>query len=185
MKQIPVDAKRGDWPRLVANSLNSMTGQGARIASLEDCTGWGAYVNTAGTQTLTAATKVSLTNNAGTTIVTQHPVDVAALYSAGKITGREGDGIGITIELTFTPSSALASNLYLAIDIGGSVGEIYPRDFAILKGSGVAHKISYVTMAYTLDTWEANGGTVKIESDGPGDVTGVRYVIHRLHKARV
>ncbi len=147
MKLIPVDAKRTDWPRLVAGAVNGMTGFGGRIDALEAISGWGAYVNTAGTQTLSAATKVSLTNNAGTTIVTQHPTDVAALYSAGKITGREGDAIGLTIELTFTPTSALASNLYLAIDIGGSVGEIYPRDFAILKGSGVEQKISYSTMA--------------------------------------
>lgn len=178
---IPESAKRADWPRLVSQSHRDHEN---RINAIEVRSGWGAYINTAGTQSLTAATKVSLTNNAGSTILVQHPTDVPALYASGKITGREGDAIGLTIELIFTPTSGVASNFYIAIDIGGSIGEIYPRDFAILKGSGVAHKVSYSTMAYTLDTWEANGGTVKVESDGPGDITGVRYVIHRLHKAR-
>lgn len=171
-----------------------VVGDGADVAALEsratdletiaNGSGWAVYVNTAGAQTLTASTKVALVNNAGTKITTQHPIDVAALYDGTVITGRTGDSIGIGLELTFTPSSGVASSLYLAIDIGGGVGEIYPRDFAILKGSGVAHRISYVTMAYTLDTWAANGGTIRVESDGPGDITAVRYVIHRLHKAR-
>lgn len=151
--------------------------------AMDGLTGWGAYVNTAAAQSLVAATKVSLTNNAGTVLETQKPADIASFYTAGKIIGRNGDGLGVTVELTFTPSNGTASNFYMAIDIGGSVGEIYPRDYAILRGSGVAHKISYSQICYSLDTWQANGGTVKVEADGPGSVTGVRYVIHRLHKA--
>jgi len=146
-------------------------------------TGWGAYINTAGTQALAGTTLTSLVNNAGTVIETQKPSDITSFYSAGKITGREGDAILVNTELTFTPTSGVASYLQLSIDIGGAIGQIYHRDFSIVLGSGIAHKISYSTGAYTLDTWEANGGTVKVYSDGPGDITGVRYVIHRLHKA--
>jgi len=152
---------------------------------VEGLTGWGAYVHTGAAQALTAGVKVSLTNNAGTVIDTQKPSDIESFYSAGKITGRVGDGVLISVELTFTPSDGTASNFYIAIDIGGAVGEIYPRDFAVFRGSGVAHKVSYNVGAYTLDTWEANGGTVKVEADGPGSVSATRYVIQRTHKAIV
>lgn len=147
-------------------------------------TGWGAYVHTGSAQAFVAGVKQTLTNDAGTVIETQKPADVASFYSSNLITGRNGDSIGVGIELVFTPSDGTASNLYMAIDIGGGVGEIYPKEFPIVKGSGVAHSVSYNIQAYTLNTWEANGGAVKVEVDGPGSVTGVRYVVHRLHKAR-
>lgn len=153
------------------------------VSAVNLSSGWGAYYHTGSSQSLSAAAKATLTNNAGTIIESEKPSDISAFYSAGKITGREGDGIAVGIELTFTPDDATASNLYVAIDIGGAVGEIYPKDFPITGGASVAHKISYNITAFTLDTWEANGGTVKVEADGPGVVSTVRYVIHRIHKA--
>lgn len=156
----------------------------ASLGYHNEYTGWGAYVHTGASQTFVSGVKQTLTNNAGTVIESQKPDDVSSFYSGGLITGRDGDSIGIGIELTFTPSDGVASNLFMAIDIGGAVGEIYPKEFPIFRGSGVAHSISYNIQAYTLDTWQANGGAVKVEVDGPGSVTGVRYVIHRLHKAR-
>ena len=38
--------------------------------------------------------------------------------------------------------------------------------------------------AYTRDTWEANGGEIYVEVDGPGSVTALRIVIVRTHRAR-
>jgi len=148
-----------------------------------DTSGWGAYVNGAAPQAIVADTKVSLVNDAATVIETQKPVDVTTFYTAGKITGRNGDGILINIELTFTPTSGLSSYLIVSIDIGGAVGEIYPKEFVTVGGQDVAQAISYSTGAYTLDTWQANGGTVKVISDGPGLISAVRYVIQRSHKA--
>jgi len=154
------------------------------IGDLQNLTGWGAYFHTGSSQSLSTNTKVTLTNNAGTILHPQKPDDIDSFYESNLITAREGDGLAIAVELTFTPDNSTASNLYMAVDIGGSVGEIYPKDFPITKGASVAHKISYNITVYALDTWEANGGAVKIEADGPGVVTGVRYVIHRIHKAR-
>lgn len=152
-------------------------------SSSVDTSGWGAYVNGAAPQAIIANTKVSLINNAATVIETQKPADVSSFYTAGKITGRNGDGVIIGIELTFTPTSGFASYLAISIDIGGAVGEIYPIEFPTINGDGFPHMISYSVGAYTLDTWQANGGTVKVISDGPGLISTVRYVIQRSHKA--
>ena len=153
-------------------------GAAAQLAS-----GWGAYVHTGATQVLAAGVKVTLDNNAGSVIETQKPADITTFYDGSAITGREGDGVAIGVELTFTPSSGAASLITVAIDIGGAVGELYVQEYTILHGSGVAHKVAYVANAYQLDTWEANGGLVKVVANGAGDVTLVRYVIQRLHKA--
>lgn len=147
-------------------------------------TGWGAYTHTGASQSLAANVKQTLANNAGSVIETQKPDDVSSFYSSSLITGRAGDSIGVGIEFVFTPSDGTASNLFMAIDIGGTFGELYARDFPIFRGAGVPHKISYNIQAYTLNTWEANGGSVKVEADGPGVITDVRYVVHRLHKAK-
>lgn len=147
-------------------------------------TGWASYINTGAAQAIAADTDVRVLNNAGTVIDSQKPADVATLYDGTHVTGRSGDSIIVGTELTFTPDNGDASSLTLSIDIGGSIGKIYPRDFALVRGSGVPHKISYYPPAYTLDTWQANGGAVTVNVDGPGVITAVRFVIHRLHKAR-
>lgn len=146
-------------------------------------TGWGAYFHTGAAQSLLANTKATLVNNAGSVLQGQKPVDVATFYDGSVIPGRNGDGAAIGIEFTFTPSSGLASMMTVSIDIGGAVGEIYVQEYAILKGSGAAHKVAYIATAYMLDTWAANGGAVKVICDGPGSITLVRYVIQRLHRA--
>ena len=169
--------------RLSTEGLRLFADLFAAIGGSDGNTGWGAYVHTGAAQTLAAGVKVTLTNNAGSVIEAQKPADIATFYNGSVIPGRNGDGVAIGIELTFTPSSALASSIAVSIDIGGAVGELYIQEYAVLKGSGVAHKIAYSTPAYMLDTWEANGGAVKVFCDGPGDITLVRYVIHRMHKA--
>jgi len=135
-------------------------------------------------QILTAGNKVPLVNNSGSKIETQKPADIVDLYDGTVITGRNGDSIMIAVEFTFTPSDGDSSELSVNIDIGGSVGEIYAVSFPITQGQDVAHKISYNPPVYTLDTWTANGGVVEVRCDGAGTISTVRYVIHRLHKAR-
>ena len=100
------------------------------------------------------------------------------------ITGRNGDGINITIEFKLRPTTSSNTRVTLAIDIGGAVGEIFPRDFVLAKGNGVEHFYLSSFNAYTLGTWEANGGSVRVSSTAPVQIYDIRYVITRTHKAR-
>lgn len=146
--------------------------------------GWGAYVHTGAAQGIAGGVKATLVNNRGAILEMQKPADVATFYDGDAIPGRNGDGVAIGIELTFTPSSGQSSAIVVSIDIGGAIGELYSQEYAILKGSGIPHKVAYTATAYMLDTWAANGGIVKVICDGPGSITAVRYVIQRLHKAK-
>lgn len=155
-----------------------------------DYTGWADYVDRVYTSAspfqLTANVKVNLPNNAGTTLEFQKPLDVPTFYNPAtlKILGRNGDGIGIVIEFKVRPTANQTTRISVAIDIGGAVGEIYKRDFITSKGVGVEHYYLSSFSGYTLGTWQANGGLVKIVSDFPADIYDIRYVIHRTHKAR-
>lgn len=183
---IPETYNRKDWPRLVARAINDLNRRNTEAEAIQNAaTGWGVYTNGAGAQALTASTKVDLVNDKASVIESQLPSDITTFYDGTKILGRNGDGISVRIDLTFTPSDGTASYLWVALDIGdGSPIEIFPKRFEITGGSGVAHEIPYDFPGYNLGTWEANGATVRVEADGPGNVENVAYIIHRLHKAR-
>lgn len=162
-------------------------------------TGWATYVDTdypnSGTAfTLAANTDTVLPNNAGSKIETQKPVDVVEFYNVpvdydgatnrnAKITGRNGDNLDCMVFFKAVPSAA---NQYLDIwvDIGGSVGELYRQTFQFPKGAGEERGILYaLPSAYTLGTWEANGGTVYVRSNASCDIYSINYNFDRSHKA--
>ena len=153
-----------------------------------DFTGWAEYRDTAYTDvspfSVVASTDTVLPNNAGAKIESQKPTDITEFYDGTVITGRNGDALGITIDLKAVPTTAGATFVEIWIDIGGSIGPLYKRIITFPKGSGVVRPINFTVNAYTLGTWEANGGTVYVRSDGPVDIYDIRYVFTRLHKAQ-
>lgn len=100
------------------------------------------------------------------------------------ITGRDGDGLLFTVEFFVIPTNVNTTYLETTIDIGGAVGEIYPRIHTFPKGQGEIRPISFSIGGYTRDTWETNSGMVIVEANGTFDLYGVRHVLTRTHKAR-
>ena len=152
--------------------------------------GWGVYndtvYNTGSPFTATTGSAILLPNNKGSLIETQKPIDVTTFYDGTVIKGINGDGLNITIEFRCRPTTG-ASNVRMQVklDIGGAVGVLYPRDFALTKGSGVEHNYLSSFNVYTLNTWEANGASVYVEAFNSNiEVYDIRYLITRTHKAR-
>jgi len=166
---------------LVRSLINSLVGRA-------NGTGWGNYTD--GTYTsaspfaLAANTDTNLPNDKTTVIETQKPQDVTTFYDGTYITGRNGDGLSITIDFKAKPSSGSTTYLECWIDIGGSVGELYRRIITFPKGNGVERPVNFTVDGYTLDTWQSNGGVVKVRADGTCDIYDIRYVLTRTHQAR-
>lgn len=180
MAQINIPTS-GLWST-IATALNNM------FSEIYGRTGWASYTDTQYSSgspfNLTANTDTVLPNNAGTSVKTQIPTDVTDFYSGGLITGREGDAIDIMIYFKAKPSAA-DQEIDVWIDIGGSVGELYRQTFSFPKGSGVERGILYaLPSAYTLNTWETNGGTVYIRSDAACEIYDINFNFDRTHKAR-
>lgn len=158
------------------------------IVIANDNTGWATYTDTqyvgATSFNILANTDTVLPNNAGSKIESQMPSDIVSMYDGTVITGRNGDGLGITLELAVIPTSSLATQVEVWLDIDGQVGELYRSIVSFPKGQGVVRKISDVILAYTLDTWETNGATVYVRSNGTCSIQDIRYVLHRTHKGR-
>ena len=98
-------------------------------------TGWADYTDTAYTTgaPFTATdngTAVALPNDKGSVNESQKPIDVVTFYDGTVITGRNGDGINITIDFKCRPNGTGADpRLDVYLDIGGAIPPLYTRSF--------------------------------------------------------
>jgi len=159
----------------------------ANFTELYGAFGWAQYADTQYTVgapfSVAANTDTILPNNAGNNIETQKPLDVDTFYDGTVITGRNGDGIAITVDLLAVPTNANTSFVEIWFDIG-SGQDLYKRIITFPKGNGVVRPINFSVSGYTLNTWEANGATVKVRADNTVDLYDIRYVITRTSKAK-
>lgn len=123
----------------------------------------------------------------GTTVKSQLPDGVTDFYdvATSKIT-PENSGDGYTMSLGFLASNTSNNgDATIFVDIGGAFTRLFARVFRFPRGTGVAHDFYVTTQFYTLGTFLANGGLIKIES-GTGDTSlyDITLQIHRTHKAK-
>lgn len=163
--------------------------------SFNQYTGWGDYTDTQYTDLSpwnpTIGMWNDVPNNALSIIESQKPIDVTTFYdpATGKILGRDGDGVSITVEFIARPTTATATLVEVAFFIGGSLGplgdgRIYQRTISFPKGQGVIKPESFNVDGYTLGTWQANGAKLQVNNSAAVDIFKIRYVVTRTHKAR-
>lgn len=97
------------------------------------------------------------------------------------ITGRNGDSLDLMIYFKCLPSSTNAE-IDVWVDIGGSVGELYRQTFYFRTATEKAVMYS-LPSAYTLNTFESNGGKVYVNSSQNCDIYDIVYNLDRSHKA--
>jgi hypothetical protein len=160
----------------------------ANFTNAEENTGWAEYEDTQYTSgspfSVSGNTDTILPNNAGGVIDSQKPSDITTFYNGSVITGRSGDGLAVTIDFNAVPTSGGTTFLEVWLNIGGGLPDLYKRIITFPKGTGIVRPINFTVSAYTLNTWEANGATVYVRSNGNIDVYDIRYVLTRLHKAK-
>jgi hypothetical protein len=160
-----------NW-RMLRPDLN---GNGAGWASYED----GAYL-----ATTVANTPLQLTFGKPIALESHIPEGVATYWetTGHTIPGRLNDGI--SLQFTFS-AEPLDNNLYLDVwlDLGGSIGIIYPQTITFPRGSGVVRKVVYnLSSLYQLSTWVANGAKIYVESNGAVEITKPKLNVHRNYK---
>lgn len=122
-----------------------------------------------------------------TNITSQLPLGVTSFYDLlnGIIT-PENIGDGMTFTLGFKARNNNVNGVAtFAIDIGGSVGLIFPKVFLFPKGANQENDYYFTLQGYTLDTFVANGGQIVITSNvGQTELYDPVLQLHRTHKAR-
>ncbi len=158
------------------------------VRSQINATGWAQYNDdqyTSGSPlVITAGSTVTLTNNGATSIKTHLPDGITDLYDTvtNKITPENiGDTYLLRIDFTtFTNSNNGLAELDL--DIGGSQGVILRRLINFPRGTGLANAREYssTSLVFTLDTFVANGGELKIVGiNGITSVFDISFLISR------
>lgn len=176
---------------LLQQILAQIRSNGSHLDAIEMYSGWAEYQDTQYTSespfSLAADQDTILPNNAGVTRDGQKPIDIETFYDAGtqKITGRDGDGVLITVEFDAVTSTALGAYIELWYNIGGTVGELYRGVMTTFpKGNNIAVGCVRSIGTFTLDTWAANGASVYVRSSEDCSISNIRYVLTRTHKAR-
>jgi hypothetical protein len=139
---------------------------------------------------LLSDTITDLPNNAGLIYDEEKPADILTFYDGSVITGRNGDGLLVTIDFLATPTSASTSFIEVWIDITGGTGtpanlaNLYKRLITFPKGQNIERPVNFTFGGYTRGNWETNGAVVKVLSNGTCDIHNIRYVLTRTHKAK-
>lgn len=106
--------------------------------------------------------------------------DVSGAPIGSKITGREGDNLDVMIYFRATPSS-INSEIDIWIDIGlPNLLYLQTIYFRATTEKGVLYALP---SAYTLNTWQANGGDIYVKPSVNMTVYGMNFNFDRSHKA--
>lgn len=145
-------------------------------------TGQATYTHSGTPQVLVSGVPVPVANDNAFTNETQLPVDVASFYDGEFVRSGNGDGLLISLSISFTPSTAEASDLTLWLQVPGDAERRHERNVPLPFGSEQKHIIAQDFVAVVDSTWAQNGARIFAECDGPGSITAVSFLISRIHR---
>lgn len=153
--------------------------------------GWAVYGDSQYTEVSPLSISVGNTeivdiDGLGNTITTYLPSDTINFYdtTTSKITPTNiGDGYTFTLSFKGSSNSNNGSAT-IGVDIGGAIGEIFRRSFRFPRGTNQTHEFYMPSQGYSLNTFVANGGEIKITSDvGTSEIWDISLQVHRTFRA--
>ncbi len=170
--------------------LTSDAGGGATWQPNNSATGWAQYKDTIFTSSnkfdIANGDTATMPNMAHSIINTYLPTGVDSFYNRADTTligVNIGDHYSIRIDFK---AEVDVNNGYcdIFLDIGGSQGIILDRVVTFPRGANTAHYFSITTDYYTLNTFVANGGKLRVyAADGDLEMWDINFVIVRIHAA--
>lgn len=150
--------------QLTANELNAIV---EAIKKLQSEKGHAVYFDNEFTdvapQVISGNEYVAVLNNKATAIETYLPYGVDTLYDGTKLI-PPSTGAGFTAYVFFfAKSNANNSHFDFGVDIGGASNEIFKDVNIVVKGVDVYQPYYMPLNGFMLDTFVANGGTIKIK----------------------
>lgn len=164
----------------------------ATLNSTPNWSGWAQYGDSQYTSasplvTSQGSTSVIDLDGLSNTVKSQLPVGVSDLYDTATskiLPVNIGDGYSLSLSYKASNTSN-NGDFTIFIDIGGSFTRIFPDVKRTPRGQNVAHEFVTSLNYYTLGTFLANGGFIKIESGtGATSLYDISLQIHKTHNAR-
>lgn len=151
-------------------------------------TGWAQYSDDQYTSvsplTIAAGDTVTVFNNVASSITTDLPIGIDSLWNRTDSTIiAQNVGDAYTIRIDFIAENSSNDGYFdWGIDIGGTQNFILQDTYMFPKGQNTPHKYSVTHSIYTLNTFIANGGKIKIIGGvGTTEIYDVDFVITRVH----
>lgn len=149
-------------------------------------TGFGAYADDQYTVSnpliLTNGDEINLPNNKLLEAKEdQLPADVTTFLDNDAIISSLNDSLIITVTFNVIPDATSFTYMNLSLDVGGSVGKIFPTTFDFTKGSATYGVTTTIT-GYVGEDWSLNGGFIKISANTDLQIFNISCVVHRLHR---
>ncbi len=166
---------------LTAIELNNIV---TAVKKLQGEKGYGVYFDTEYTdinpQVITGSEFIALENNKGSVVETYLPDGVATLYDGTKIVPASV-GSGLNAYVSFiAKSSSQNSYLEFGVDIDGTFNEIFKNIETTVRGANTYQPYYLPINGYMLDTFNANGGVVKIKPKS-GDTISIYNTTFFVH----
>ncbi len=150
--------------------------------------GWVQYSDTQYSSTNTfsvlADTWTTIPNNSGTVIDQYKPAtNFTTFYdNTNQLINVDNVGDAFTLTLLFkVVSSQNNTDIEFGIDIGGSIGRIFPRVIKANESAGIVKEISFTLTGYQLDTFQLNGGNIEINPRHNIEIYDIIYIFFRTH----
>jgi hypothetical protein len=112
------------------------------------------------------------------------PIRSDSLYNRSDSTliGRNGCAYITVFQFTITQNTNTDTGVSFWVDIGGAIPPLYVRGEKLTRGIGTVTQTNKSTGVYTLDTWEANGGKIKVTTDQEIDIKLNRIITYQIHE---
>ncbi len=161
---------------------------GTNWVALPTNSGWAQFNNTA----ITSASPLAVAANTPTNLplgdsggVNRLSGDFAShdfVDGAGKFIPRaSGDAYTLRLGFTLTPS-VINSSITVELDIGGSQGVIYRDNRNIMIPVGQPGQLDFAVPIYALDTFLANGGQFRVETNMSCTIHDIYVVVIPNHQ---
>lgn len=151
-----------------------------------DGTGWASYNDTDSVEQnpffLPKNQDMKLPNNGLAGVRSQEPQGIK-LYDAGKITGREGDALILTVAFQCDVIPKKNCDLTLWLTIGGGFGPLRPQKQRIFDRD--PYPVLWCSGVYTLGVWESNGGDFMVRASQNCNIWDIEYLVHRVHATQL
>lgn len=153
----------------------------ANVSSL----GWAQYTDTQYTEgsplVVSQGVTATLPNNAGESITDYLPSDVDGYYDGSAVRSvKVGETFSVSVRFKVKSSTANGA-IAVGLDIGGTQGVIVEDTRRLVRGASTENILQIDFTTFALDTFLANGATVKFTSiSGDSSVYDINYVIVRI-----
>ena len=182
------DSAQGQFVIAENGPLSARASTSAAAIDINRGTGWAHFTESvADSRVFLSGVRKKLDFSAAPTVLSTHgPVGASGWWDQTDGVfqpDNEGDAYALRVQFDCNPSGN-SKDIFLELDIGGTLGTIWSKTLHLIKGAGANTYIIETMNIYALDTFVANGGTFYATVNGDATLTHLGLMITRTFRSQ-